>query len=287
MLNKGGRRMHRTVHLQDLRCDGSAHGGCQAACLLFWKEDWLKKVEPDEPSGSPAQQANQESAVTELSRHAQSGGGSEGETIYSCQATRLLEATEPLAWWDVRQYVRDVASGNVGFHARLRVLVLAWFRALAHLGIGYRVARRLYDRVHRALTGQPAPGDATLLPPGAATPTCDLGLKQGEWVRVRPYEEIQKTLNPNSKNRGLWFDEEMVQHCGRTYRVLGRVHRIINEKSGEMMKFQNPCIVLDGVNCTASYTALRLLCPRSVVTYWREIWLEREQAHARRREQRL
>src|ERR1700757_665267 len=33
------------VHL-DLRCDGSAHGGCQAACLLFWKEAWLRPVAP-------------------------------------------------------------------------------------------------------------------------------------------------------------------------------------------------------------------------------------------------
>ena len=28
----------------DLRCDGKAYGGCQAACLIFWKEAWLKPV---------------------------------------------------------------------------------------------------------------------------------------------------------------------------------------------------------------------------------------------------
>src|SRR5262245_49125795 len=33
-----GRRLRYTVHLADLRCDGSAHGGCQAACTLFWKD---------------------------------------------------------------------------------------------------------------------------------------------------------------------------------------------------------------------------------------------------------
>jgi hypothetical protein len=57
--------------------------------------------------------------------------------------------------------------------------------------------------------------------------------------------------------------------------VQGRVKQIINEKTGEMMSMQHPCIVLDNVNCRASYTPDRLLCPRSVVTYWREIWLER------------
>src|SRR6266571_4731225 len=30
------RRMQDAVHLDGLRCDGDAHGGCQAACLLFW-----------------------------------------------------------------------------------------------------------------------------------------------------------------------------------------------------------------------------------------------------------
>src|ERR1700752_1335419 len=40
------RRMHATVHLEELRCDGGAHDGCQAGCLLFWKEAWLKRTTP-------------------------------------------------------------------------------------------------------------------------------------------------------------------------------------------------------------------------------------------------
>src|SRR6516164_9485754 len=31
-----GRRLDSTVHLE-LRCNGRAYGGCQAACLIFWK----------------------------------------------------------------------------------------------------------------------------------------------------------------------------------------------------------------------------------------------------------
>src|SRR5436190_20493355 len=38
------------VHLET-RCDGQAHGGCQAGCLLFWKEAWLKRVDE---SAAPA-----------------------------------------------------------------------------------------------------------------------------------------------------------------------------------------------------------------------------------------
>ena len=42
----GTRRMPETVLLDDLRCDGSAHGGCQAGCRLYWKEAWLQRVSP-------------------------------------------------------------------------------------------------------------------------------------------------------------------------------------------------------------------------------------------------
>src|SRR3954451_17204314 len=46
----GSRRMQATVYLDDLRCDGSAHGGCQAGCRLYWKEAWLRRVDADTPS---------------------------------------------------------------------------------------------------------------------------------------------------------------------------------------------------------------------------------------------
>ena len=42
--NTGGRWLTNGVHL-DLRCDGKAYGGCQAACLIFWKDAWLKPVD--------------------------------------------------------------------------------------------------------------------------------------------------------------------------------------------------------------------------------------------------
>src|SRR4030095_12783781 len=32
------RSMSGAVHLEALRCDGKAHGACQAGCLLFWKD---------------------------------------------------------------------------------------------------------------------------------------------------------------------------------------------------------------------------------------------------------
>src|SRR5262249_100695 len=51
------RRMTDAVHLENLRCDGRAHGGCQANCLLFWKNAWLKPVNwptAETPSSAPS-----------------------------------------------------------------------------------------------------------------------------------------------------------------------------------------------------------------------------------------
>src|ERR1700723_1708628 len=41
-----GRRVADAIHLET-RCDGSAHGGCQAGCLLFWKMAWLTPLDDE------------------------------------------------------------------------------------------------------------------------------------------------------------------------------------------------------------------------------------------------
>ncbi|MDH5345566.1 MAG: hypothetical protein OEW59_07360, partial [Gammaproteobacteria bacterium] len=49
---KDMRRMSDCVTLTGLRCDGSAHDGCQAGCALLWKTAWLEPVAGDELAGS-------------------------------------------------------------------------------------------------------------------------------------------------------------------------------------------------------------------------------------------
>jgi hypothetical protein len=46
----GSRRLGDCVLLDDVRCDGSGHDGCQAGCRVYWKEAWLKRVTPSEPA---------------------------------------------------------------------------------------------------------------------------------------------------------------------------------------------------------------------------------------------
>jgi membrane-associated phospholipid phosphatase len=50
------------------------------------------------------------------------------------------------------------------------------------------------------------------------------------------------------------------------------LERIIDEKSGRMLRFKNPCIVPDDVTCPGVY---HRQCPRGIYPYWREVWLER------------
>ena len=50
-------RMRNAVHLAGVRCDGQAHDGCQASCLIYWKEAWLTRVLSGEPASPPRRRA--------------------------------------------------------------------------------------------------------------------------------------------------------------------------------------------------------------------------------------
>jgi hypothetical protein len=276
-----GRRLQATVHLAGLRCDGLAHGGCQAACNLFWKDVWLKPVAED---GHPS--ANPVAATT-----TPSGGCTEAQLLantclpsaeeeaprYACQATQLFEATEALPWWDVRQYVFDVMTRNHSVSRVLRVVWLASLRwLLAHVPFGYRLVKSFSDRMHQWLTGRATPGISGKVGRGAKTPTSRLDLKPGELVRIKSQREIEQTLDETGNNRGLFFDpEEMASHFGRVCKVRSSVTKIIDEPTGKMRHMKQPCIMLEGVVCNAEYASGRLNCPREIPSYWRELWLER------------
>jgi hypothetical protein len=193
-----------------------------------------------------------------------------------CQATQLPYATASLPWWDFRQYLEDYASGNVGLWRMLCAAVHSAYYHLSNAGIGVgRPMRWFYETFRPLWGGPPWPRKAGPIPMGKATPEAKLDLQPGELVRVRSHEEILRTLNTGSSNRGMAFDKEMVPYCGGTYRVLKRVTKILNERTGKMQDMKTPCIILASVVCQSRYSDCRLFCPRSIYPYWREIWLER------------
>src|SRR5215211_5911708 len=116
------RRMRDTVLLEDLRCDGSGHGGCQAGCRLYWKESWLRRVDPDsEPEGRHGDGLAQLGELARDRAHVVRDVDGAPRESYRCQATEALRATEPLSTYDVRQYFRELTSKNVGLPRLLHV----------------------------------------------------------------------------------------------------------------------------------------------------------------------
>ena len=278
--NSGGRRLNSAVHLTGLQCDGSAHGGCQAECSLFWKDVWLKRVDGDgsdlarrAAAIAPSAGCNESQLLVQTRPPADAA---DEEPRYACQATKLFDSSTWLPWWDSRQYLFDVFSRNHSVSHVLRALCLASLRRLvARAPRGYRLLVSFYNNMHWFLTGRSSPWVIGKIPMGMTTPTAWLDLKSGELVRIKSKAEIEETVDENGKNRGLSFDKEMAPYCGSVVKIRKSVEMIIDEKTGRMRYMKQPCLMLDGVICNALYTECRLMCPRAIPSYWREIWLER------------
>ncbi len=281
----GGRSVDHSVHLDELRCDGRAHGNCDAGCLLFWKTSWLKKCDgPEAGESRPIEDGSLARAAAapgcgagELEAGTRAPGSPEGDdAVYTCQATELPAMTRHLPWWDVRQYVEDLSSGNARPWQMFRGFVYAGYVQLVNAGVGLgRPLKWLYDLVQSLWGGIPYPRKRGTIPMGRKTPSGELGLKPGELVRVKSHDEILATLNTKNRNRGLLFWDEEVPFCGGTYRVLQRVDQIVDERTGRMIRIQSPTVILENVYCQARYSDKRLFCPRALYSMFREIWLER------------
>jgi hypothetical protein len=272
------------VHLTGLRCDGQAHGGCDAGCLIFWHEAWLKRVEEAlvkdsqiaecglaTPKPSARGENGNSIPVPEVLQRASVKGKdpSTGEDIYSCQATDLREFTSHLSSWNLWQYARDIRSRNLdrglGDSKGERFLELL----LGIIDVFRILLIEIFNKLQSVRSGVQYP-HVRALP--AAAPSGELSLKPGEFVQVKSRQEIFATLDKKNRNRGLLFDAEMLKYCGGTFRVLKRVNQIVDEKNGKMLRMKSSCIILDGSACAADY---HKLCPRAIYHYWREGWLRR------------
>jgi hypothetical protein len=260
----GSRRLADTVLLEDLRCDGAAHGGCQAECRIYWKEAWLRRVRPDEGetegSGRPEDLRRLGERLAPHVRRVEASGGAPSET-WRCQATDLLRCTTRYRLWEPGQYLRELTCGNVGLLRFVRVMARAvWWESKRKLG--------LLPVVHLAGTRQePAPDE-------------ELGLRPGDWVEVKGRDDLRGALTPHGRNRGLWFDWEMERYCGRRHQVRSRVLRFIDDRNGKMVVLKTDAVTLEGVTCTGNFSSRRWFCPRAVYPYWRESWLRRVAAPA-------
>jgi hypothetical protein len=245
------RRLDDVFLLTHLRCDGSAHGACQAACYLMWKSDWLKRVD-----GGPTRSSTSgpESPALRLACEAvstTSGTTAESGTKYVCQFTQLAAASTAMSPLDYRQDFRPLLAGN---------LTLAAFC----LAVMTRVFRRFQEL--RGGVGYPAmPKPAAHTPPASPRP-----LAPGDRVRILAGDEIVRTLSRDGRNRGLWFDPDMLKYCGQSCVVAKRIECIIDDATGLMRVMKSPCLVLEGVDYAGE--SLRFVAQEEHL-YWREVWL--------------
>jgi hypothetical protein len=244
MRHKTGLRcLKDSVTLTAVRCNGSHHGGCEAECQILWKDSWLRRL----PSSSSK----------DVNPHNDSMTGPDickaNSENYICQMTRLWEATQPMSRFDIRQDLRPLLSGNVPLRVYLLVLLTRLFNSIQRLrgGIGYPYYSP--SRLTRDSSEQ----------------TPQLNLCKGQSVVVLERENIAKTL-VNNRNKGLWFDRDMVRYCGNSCVIRKSVDHIIHEATGKMVNMKTPSWILSNITATGEF--LRL-CPQHEHIYWREAWL--------------
>jgi hypothetical protein len=244
------RRLKDVVFLEDLRCDGSAHDGCQRRCTIFWHEAWLIPVDPGSgPTDSLFRFRGNEDPASGVERFTHPTRTAHG--TYVCQSTELLKATSVLARLDPRQYFRDVLNRTFSIGRMVQYVTGPLWRWMM-------------EKLFRQSPWVPGPC--------RQTPIQSLSLQPGEWVMVKSREEIIATLDARGRNRGLEFTPLMLPFCGLPFRVKQRVARIILETTGKMQEMENT-VVLEGVTCDG-FTKLGG-CPRASYHLWREIWLQR------------
>ena len=246
--SKKMRRLKHTVLISGLRCDGAQHGGCQALCYLMWNVAWLQT--PGAKQRSVSTPAAGEVAASRVSAAAPDAAGAER---YLCQFTQLHAASTPVGSWDVRKDLRPWIAGNI---------------TLATLCVG--LATRAFNFFQGLRGGIGFPAMPLRSDNGAACPISSLSVN--DRIKVRPITEIALTLNKSSKNKGLWFDRDMIKHCGTTQRVLARVDKIIDDATGEMRQMKTPCIVLADVDYSGEFLHFNA---QHDYFFWREAWLER------------
>lgn len=232
-------RLGGMVFLKDVRCSGQSHDGCQLGCLLFWRDAWLR---PAAPGGTVA--AEPEGPVD-------GNLPTRRENAYTCQATELVHCGELLPRLDFGQFYRDYVA-----------------RAMGVTEVAEMLTRPIRSRLRRVLGLKPR---GVILGSEKPINSAPLKLQAGEWVQVKSPAGIAATLDTQGRNRGLGFSPDMSRYCGRRFRVLRPIERIILEWSGEMRQLTNT-VILDGATCSGINCRS---CPRDCYHLWRETWLER------------
>jgi hypothetical protein len=239
------RHMHGAVLLTGAVCDGSAHGGCEAACHTIWKAAWLRRVDSGQTgAASPTAVSADTDDVPDFGTH---------PPRYACQLTQLSVASQPAAS-GLGNALLPLVTGNVATAAYLVGVLTYLFNKVQHLRGG--IAYPAFDEAGE----------------GRAPPE-DIRISVGDRVVVRTADEIRATLDSRFMHRGLWLEPDMLKHCGQRHCVQAEVRRLIDIVTGEMLVMKTPAFVLQDVHFSGER---QLFNAQYEPLFWRAAWLSRE-----------
>ncbi len=99
-------------------------------------------------------------------------------------------------------------------------------------------------------------------------------LEAGASVRVKPREDILKSLDLAGTLDGCLFTEQMQQYCGRTYRVSRVVRSYFSEHKRRSMRPRAPVYLLESLFCDGNGGHFPRRCDHGCQLLWHEEWLE-------------
>jgi len=102
------------------------------------------------------------------------------------------------------------------------------------------------------------------------------GLRTGDIVQVRSASEIAATLGADGTLDHLPFMPEMLDYCGRRFKVLRRAEKSCVELAPTKYQFRefhhNDVVILDTLRCSG---AAHDGCGRGCILFWKSVWLRK------------
>src|SRR5689334_21416402 len=98
-----------------------------------------------------------------------------------------------------------------------------------------------------------------------------MAYRVGDWVEVRSAAEILATLDQEARLDGLPFMPEMLQFCGKRFRVGASAHKTCDTISTFKGRRMRDAVHLAGLRCDGQGHGG---CQASCLIFWKHAWLK-------------
>lgn len=111
---------------------------------------------------------------------------------------------------------------------------------------------------------------------GIAVVTVDKSYRVGDWVRVRPLDQILATLDDQGRLDAMPFMPEMAAYAGRTMRVRRSAHKACDPTGVTDMRRMKDTVLLTARCDGSGHDG----CQAGCLMYWKTAWIEPAEAPA-------